>query len=232
MMKMSEPALRREFDGAMETKANLAIGIVGGGHAGLQLLNLLGTSELARPAFVVDPRQDAPASAAAREAGVPTYTDIQTAVHSQKADMVFELVGRPEVAEELRKALAGTEIRLVEHMVAYTILSITEEDRQRVHRNVEAEIHQIKAEIDQSLGGSQSVVSDINQIMNMLQMLALNASIEAAKVGVHGKGFMVVADSMSKSVERVRKMTHEIEAVNNKITRISQNIDLALAHLK
>ena len=216
----------------MATESNLAIGIVGGGHAGLQLLNLLGASDLARTAFVVDPRQDAPASIAAREANIPTFTDIRTAIHTHKADMVFELVGRPEVAEELRTVLAGTSIRLVEHMVAYTILSITQEDRQRVHRNVEAEIHHIKAEIDQSLGGSQSVVSDINQIMNMLQMLALNASIEAAKVGIHGKGFMVVADSMSKSVERVRKMTHEIEAVNNKINTISQKIDLALAHLK
>lgn len=216
----------------MATESNLAIGIVGGGHAGLQLLNLLGASDLARTAFVVDPRQDAPASIAAREANIPTCTDIRTAIHTHKADMVFELVGRPEVAEELRTVLAGTSIRLVEHMVAYTILSITQEDRQRVHRNVEAEIHNIKAEIDQSLGGSQSVVSDINQIMNMLQMLALNASIEAAKVGIHGKGFMVVADSMSKSVERVRKMTHEIEAVNNKINTISQKIDLALAHLK
>ncbi|HWQ07564.1 MAG TPA: methyl-accepting chemotaxis protein [Holophaga sp.] len=216
----------------MATESNLAIGIVGGGHAGLQLLNLLGASDLARPVFVVDPRQDAPASIAAREANIPTFTDIRTAIHTHKADMVFELVGRPEAAEELQTVLAGTGIRLVEHMVAYTILSITQEDRQRVHHNVEAEIHHIKAEIDQSLGGSQSVVSDINQIMNMLQMLALNASIEAAKVGIHGKGFMVVADSMSKSVERVRKMTHEIEAVNNKINTISQKIDLALAHLK
>jgi methyl-accepting chemotaxis protein len=65
-----------------------------------------------------------------------------------------------------------------------------------------------------------------------MQMLALNASIEAAKVGVHGRGFAVVADHMTKSVENVRKLTEDIGKVNNDIHVVSGQIDDAITHLQ
>jgi methyl-accepting chemotaxis protein len=115
---------------------------------------------------------------------------------------------------------------------APAILAVTEEDQQRTRGEVSREITLIEQEISQNLDGSRNVVGQINQIMNTLQMLALNASIEAAKVGIHGKGFMVVADHMAKSVDAVRRMTHEIEAMNGNIQNVSEKIDLALERLK
>ena len=215
-----------------QEKPERSIGIVGGGSAGCRLFQLLNQSQLAHPAFVVDPRPDAPAVLAARDADVPTYTEVEEAIGRSKIDFVFELVGRPEVTEKIRQAIDGTEIRLVDHEVAYSILSVTEEDRKRTRSAFSKEIAQIETEIGQSLEGSRNVVSQINQIMNTLQMLALNASIEAAKVGVHGKGFMVVAEHMAKSVDAVRKMTHEIEAMNVNIEKVSEKIDQALERLK
>jgi methyl-accepting chemotaxis protein len=213
-------------------KADRCIGIVGGGNAGHRLFNLLNRSHLARPVFVVDPRHDAPAILAARESGVPTYTEVSMAVKNSRANIIFELVGRPEVTEQLREATQATDIRVVDNEVAYSILAVTEEDQQRTRDEVAGEMTQIEKEMRQSLDGSQQVVSQINQIMNGLQMLALNASIEAAKVGIHGKGFMVVADHMAKSVDAVRKMTHEIEAMNGNIQKVSERIDVALERLK
>lgn len=216
----------------LDSNSDRTIGIVGGGNAGCRLFKLLHQSKLARPAFVVDPRPDAPAVLAAQAGDVPTFTEVAEALRSCRADFLFELVGRPEVAEKVRQALEGSSTRLVEHEVAYTILAVTEEDQQRTRSEFSKEITQIEKEIGQSLDGSRNVVSQINQIMNTLQMLALNASIEAAKVGVHGKGFMVVADHMAKSVDAVRKMTHEIEAMNGDIEKVSEKIDLALERLK
>ena len=213
-------------------KSDHAIGIVGGGKAGCILFRLLSGSGQARPAFVVDPRPDAPAVLAAREADVPTYTDVDQAIRSSQVDFVFELVGRPEVIAQLDKAVEGRNIRIVSHEVARMILTLTEEDQTRTRSQFIGEITQIEKDITQSLDGSRNVVSQINQIMNGLQMLALNASIEAAKVGVHGKGFMVVADHMAKSVDAVRKMTHEIETMNGNIQQVSEKIDAAMQRLK
>ncbi len=216
----------------VQEKVDRAVGIVGGGRAGYMLFNLLHRSQQSRPAFVVDPRPEAPAIVAAREAGVPTYTEVDLAIKSTHADFVFELVGRPEVIEQLNKSAEGRDIRIVSHEVAQVILTLTEEDQTRIRSQFIEEITQIEKEIGQSLDGSHNVVSQINQIMNGLQMLALNASIEAAKVGVHGKGFMVVADHMAKSVDAVRKMTHEIESMNGNIQQVSEKIDLAMQRLK
>ena len=215
-----------------EGNSERAIGIVGGGNAGCRLFHLLQNSTLARPAFVVDPRSDAQAIMAARAVNVPTFTEVDAAIRNTRADFVFELVGRPEVTEQLRKAIEGSRIRLVDHEVAYAILAVTEEDRQRTRSGFSQDITLIEQEISQSLDGSRNVVSQINQIMNGLQMLALNASIEAAKVGIHGKGFMVVADHMTKSVESVRNLTKEIESMNGNIMQVSEQIDSALEHLK
>jgi methyl-accepting chemotaxis protein len=65
-----------------------------------------------------------------------------------------------------------------------------------------------------------------------MQMLALNASIEAARVGQAGKGFAVVADNMTKSVDSVRKLTVEIDQVNRTLGEVSGGMVNVLELLK
>ena len=208
---------------AIETKQKL--GIVGGGRGGLELVKLLHGLQCVEICGVVDVNADAVGMKEARRLRIRTFSDISELL-ALPLDYVIEATRSREVLDRVEKGLPAGACLVTSRTAELLFTAATERQKRAI-----TDIRGIQGNIHESTRSIADVMKANLDLIRELQIIAINASVEAARVGQLGMGFAVVANRIRELADAYEQNSVQVHQINENIMQVAQAVDASLQSL-
>lgn len=204
------------------------IGMVGGGSEGRSLLEIFAKNAEIDVVFIAEASSDAPAMALAAKMGVKAVSNLQMALKNFPVDLLIDAGASPENAEILQQQEPG---KIIHASAAIILLKMVEKLRGQNNNKAFSDLSSVRQEIDRNTRDASKALHGIEKISNELEVLAINAGIQASRAGEFGKGFSVVAGEVKSTARVARDLAGEIDRIIVEINSSSDKLGQSLKRI-
>ncbi len=245
--------------------------IVGAGTGGCEILSSLIHLKDIKIEMIIDKNLNAPGMELAKKQKIAYSQNVED-INANKTDIIIEVTGNENLRSILKEKF-DNKCTIIDSKSALLLSMLVKKDAQRAEKinkdigiikgtseTIQSELNNISSSINnihdvsenlmnsinlskQHIAESDNIIKYFNDISKQTKILGINASIESARAGEHGKGFSVVAMEVQKLANNsgefakeinliVTKLAKEISNINDEINNIDKQSDIQIAASK
>jgi hypothetical protein len=232
---------------------NLNIVIVGAGTAGCEMLNSLIDLENIKIDMIIDKNLNAPGMELAKTLKIAYSQNVED-INANKTDIIIEVTGNENLRNILKEKFEN-KCTIIDSKSALLVSMLVKKDTQRAEKInkdtniikdtseiIQNELNEIASSVNnihdvsntlmnsinsskKHIAESDKIIKYFNDISKQTKILGINASIESARAGEHGKGFSVVAMEVQKLANNSGEFAKEINVILTKLSEEIKNIN-------
>ncbi|MBF0369489.1 MAG: hypothetical protein HQL52_08545 [Magnetococcales bacterium] len=204
-----------------------SMGIIGSGEAARHLVRLFARSDKIKVHFVIETDHDRSAISLAQKLNIPIGREVESLIRQNEPDFIIDTVGNEQLLDQV--FAVRNHAKILTHDVSGLFAEVLSERQAQLGASLHQDLTDLKGKISNNTSEILKTSHSINKISNELEVLAINAGIQASRAGSFGKGFSVVAGEVKITARVARELSGDIDEVVSEISSLATDIEKSLA---